>query len=137
MVTNTVPKRKTPRTMNEAFAIALEIHGKRAMVEDLKERGGQSSPVRRSEAHTALAALRAKKPVRVNINEWPDDASVHDYRLALAKYYSDMDTYRLNENKLMHEANYYRYRVGKDTFAFVILGHGDTWAEALENSRTK
>lgn len=116
-------------TTKRALSLARKHLGPLAWVRD---RGSPTSQETRS---WASAQRRAHpRPVAPSINEWAEDATIGQFRAAVAKYQRDYKAWKKRDDELLFRALNYQYEVGKDHEAYrQILGHGDSWEEALRN----
>jgi hypothetical protein len=124
-------------TQKRALELATKTFGKTAAV--------QERPEHTSEEGRRWASAERKrfpKPVAPDINAWPEDATVGDFRKAVAKHRKEFAKWKKRDEELMVQALRYRCciyvlrDVGGMTFS-TLKGEGDTWEAALEKAGVK
>lgn len=120
-------------TMNQAYLAHFKKHGKRATVQDLGKRLGNSSPEKRAAASRALEQHRKEIPTLLRIEDFDQNATVATWRACAAARADRVKEWRKAEQRYQSEARYYRYSVGHEVGGMFncIDGQGDTWEEAL------
>jgi hypothetical protein len=117
-------------TRKKALELAQAKYGRQqAFVRDTRHEWSETD---RQRSRAALQALRAREPKFRPLEEWPADATVAEYRDALARFKADRKAWQAQCDSLLVESLRYRYSVGAASGAFgMIHGQGDSWEEAL------
>lgn len=120
----------TDLTRAQVMKLARAKWGDGALVEDRgKLRRGASSPERRKRASDAASA--DPRPTFRPLPEWPAEATLGEYRAALAAHNVAYAAWKKRDGLRLSEALYYRFRIGEASGLFYhIHGEGDTWREA-------
>jgi hypothetical protein len=122
-------------TEKQALKLAQAKWGKRAHVRASRF---PSSADARERASARLKVHRATEPKLPPLSEWPADATIGEYRAAIAHHNVAFRAWRDERDRLTGDALHYCFRVGKIESilggAFNVLGQGDTWEEALQKA---
>jgi hypothetical protein len=123
-------------TAKQALAEAVRRWGKKAAVQDRGKKAGMT-PADREKMRLEFIELNKIKLEEPNLQTWPGDAPVEEYRVALRAHRKASRELREKKDWFLGRIYSFRFYVGVATWAFEIKGTGDTWEEAFADADRK
>lgn len=122
------------RSQRAALQEAVRRWGARGAVRDAGA-ARATTPESRAAAHLELRAHIATEPKFTKLADWPETATVGEYRSALREHNLKHLAWKERRSELWRQTYNRRYAVGVISLGFEIKGEGDTWDEAFANAK--